>query len=143
MIPKDDQTMEVRSCRFGTRTMFNTAGNHQPEDYSTTTSRASYLSPKAHDKPNFRGRDTSLFENSAKLIVSKRSDSLASGYGSNRQEWDGTTWKTEKNLHTDMYRTSYRNGFNQPKPFHKPALKMTDGRLLKKEQVFDVNRGAV
>ena len=68
---------------------------------------------------------------------------MASGYESNRQLWDGTTWKTEGNLHTDQYRTSYRNGFNQPKPFHKPELKMTDGRLRKKEQIFDVNRGAV
>ena len=62
--------MESRSRRFGTRTMFNTASNHQPEDYHTTTTRASYLSPKAHDKPNWRTRDnTSVFENSAKLQV--------------------------------------------------------------------------
>ena len=67
LIPRDDQTMEVRSRRYGTRTMFNTADNHQPEDYHTTTTRASYLSPKVHDKPNFRGREPSLFENSAKL----------------------------------------------------------------------------
>lgn len=138
LIPKDDATMEVRSRRYGTRTMFNTAANHQPEDYFTTTTRASYLSPKNHDKPNWRGRDGgAAFENSAKLMVHKRSDSLASGYGSNRQEWDGSTWKTEKNLHTDMFRTAYRNNFNQDKPFHKPELKVTDGRLRRKEQVFD------
>ena len=60
--------MEVRSRRYGTRTMFNTAANHQPEDYFTTTTRASYLSPKQHDKPNWRGRDGgAAFENSAKL----------------------------------------------------------------------------
>jgi len=138
LIPRDDASMEVRSRRYGSRTMFNTAANHQPENYMDTTTRASYLSPKTHDKPNWRTRDGALpFENSAKLQVHKRADSMASGYGSNRQEWDGTTWKTEKNLHTDMYRTSYRNGFNQPKPFHKPALKITDGRLIRKEQVFD------
>lgn len=28
LIPKDDATMEVRSRRYGTRTMFNTAANH-------------------------------------------------------------------------------------------------------------------
>jgi len=64
---------------------------------------------------------------------------MASGYESNRQLFDGTQWKTEKNLHTDMYRTSYRNGFNKPKPFHKPELKMTDGRLKRKEQIFDTD----
>ena len=131
--------MEARSRRYGTRTMFDTAANHQPEDYATTTTRASYLSPKAHDRPNWRTRDSgTTFENSAKLIVKKRADSMASGYESNRQLWDGQSWRTEKNLHTDMYRTSYRNGFNQPKPFHKPELKVTDGRLRRKEQVFDV-----
>ena len=37
---------------------------------------------------------------------------MASGYETNRQLGDGLGWKTEKNMHTDMYRTSYRNGFN-------------------------------
>lgn len=140
LIRKEDMSMEVRSRRYGTRTLHNTAANHQPENYFTTTTRASYLSPKQHDRPNFRGRDTnSVFEQSAKLQVAKRSDTNASGYESNRQLFDGTQWKTEKNLHTDMYRTSYRNGFNQPKPFHKPELKVTDGRLRRKEQVFDTS----
>ncbi len=60
--------MEVRSRRYGTRTMHNTAANHQPENYFETTTRASYLSPKQHDKPNFRTRDgASIFEQTAKL----------------------------------------------------------------------------
>jgi len=102
LIPKEDVSMEVRSRRFGTRTMFNTAANHQPDDYAMTTTRASYLSPKQHDKPNFRTRDNvSVFENSAKLQVAKRSNNHSSGYESNRQLWDGDSWKTEKNLHTD------------------------------------------
>jgi hypothetical protein len=93
-----------------------------------------------HDRPNLRTRDnSSVFEPGAKLRVKQKSDNLASGYGSNRQEWDGTTWRTEKNLHTDQMRTSYRNGFNCAKPFHKPELKITDGRLRRKEQVFDVS----
>lgn len=132
--------MEVRSRRYGTRTMFDTAANVQPANYMTTTARASYLSPKAHDNPVLRTREkNTIFENTAKLQIKKRSDSLASGYGSNRQEWDGSTWKTEKNLHTDMFRTSYRQTMNQPKPFHKPELKGTNGRLKRKEQVFDVS----
>ena len=133
MIPKEDVTMEVRSRRYGTRTMFDTAANHQPEDYATTTTRASYLSPKTHDRPNWRSRDpSSTFENAAKLQVHRRSDTMHSGYESNRQLWDGSTWRTEKNLHTDQYRTTYRNTLDQPKPFHKPELKVTDGRLIRK-----------
>ena len=131
--------MEVRSRRYGTRTMFDTAKNHQPENYFMTTTRASFHNPKVHDKPNWRTRDTTAnFCGTAKLKVHRRSDTMQSGYESNRQLWDGTTWKTEKNQHTDQFRTSYRNGFNQPKPFHKPELKITDGRLKRREQVFDV-----
>jgi hypothetical protein len=51
----------------------------------------------------------------------------------NRQHWDGSGWDTEKNTHTDMMRTSYRNGFNTPKPFHKMELRNTTGRLKKIE----------
>ena len=117
----------------------DTAPNMQPGDYFTTTARASYLSPKTHDRPNYRTRDpNTTFENSAKLIIKPRSNTLASGYESNRQLWDGESWKTEKNQHTDQIRTTYRNGFNQDKPFHKPELKVTTGRLIKKEKVFDV-----
>ena len=75
--------------------------------------RSAFLSPKVHDRPNWRTRDNeTTFENSAKLLVHARADSHASGYESNRQLSDGTNWKTDKNLHSDMYRTSYRNGFN-------------------------------
>ena len=133
--------MEVRSRRYGGRTMFDTAANQRPDNYNTTTSRASFLKPAAQDKPVWRGRSTScVFDNSsAKLKVAKTSTRCASGYQSNRQEWDGTTWKTERNLHTDMFRTSYRNGFNTTKPFHKAELKVTTGRMKKREQVFDVS----
>jgi hypothetical protein len=51
--------------------------------------------------------------------------------------FDGTTWKTEKNLHADQVRTLYRNQFNQPKPFHKPEVRVTSGRLRRKEVVYD------
>ena len=131
--------MEVRSRRYGTRTMFDTAKNCRPQSYNSTTTRESFVNPKRHDRPNWRSRDpTTTFEACDKLKVAKRSDTNASGYESNRQLFDGTTWRTEKNLHTDQLRTSYRNVFNQPKPFHKTQLVVTDGRLLKKEQVFDV-----
>ena len=45
---------------------------------------------------------------------------------------------TDKKLHSDQMRTMYRNNFNQPKPFHKVKLVMTDGRLKRRERVYDV-----
>lgn len=82
--------------------MPDTAPNFRPESYSRTTMRDSFFHPKVHDNPVWRDRDnTQTFEPGPKLIVADRSDARASGYGSNRQEWDGTTWRTEKNQHTD------------------------------------------
>lgn len=51
--------------------------------------------------------------------------------------FDGSGWVTEKNLHSDMVRTSYRNQFNQVKPFHKVNLRANPGRLKKRELVYD------
>lgn len=131
--------MEVRSKKYGCRTMFDTAANMHPENYMSTTNRASYVNPRTLDRPTWRDRDPlQTFDPSDKLKVVAHSDKRASGYSSNRQEWDGTTWRTEKNLHTDLIRTTYRNGFNKPKPFHKIELKVSDGRLKRKERVFDV-----
>ncbi len=42
-----------------------------------------------------------MFDTAAKLNVKEKSDNLMTGYESNRQLWDGTTWRTEKQLHTD------------------------------------------
>ena len=138
LIPKHDASLHANSRRYGTETMLKTAPNHQPVDYHTTTTRASFVDPKKHDKPNFRNRDNTLtFEQCAKLQIHKRSDSLASGYESNRQLWDGTHWVNEKNMHSDMTRTSYRNNFNVSKPFHKDVARITDGRLRRKELFFD------
>jgi len=44
---------------------------------------------------------------------------------------------TEKNMHTDMLRTEYRNRYNQDKPFHKTALRVNTGRLPRKPLVYD------
>lgn len=97
-IPRADASLHATSRRYGTRTMMDSAPNHQPIDYFTTTTRASFKSPSVHDKPNWRGRDPNVaFENSAKLIIKQRSNTLCSGYESNRQLWDGESWKTEKN----------------------------------------------
>lgn len=98
LIPKEDLTMEVRSRRYGSRTMFDTAKNFRPANYHETTFRASYHKPKEHPNPTWRTFENTIsFDNSSKLKVAARSNARASGYGSNRQEWDGTTWRTEKN----------------------------------------------
>lgn len=49
----------------------------------------------------------------------------ASGFATAMTLYDGTTWVPEKNLHTDMIRTEYRNRFNQEKPFHKVNLRQS------------------
>lgn len=54
--------------------------------------------------------------------------------------YDGTTWVPEKNLHTDMIRTEYRNRFNQPKPFHKITLREAIYKMPKKALVYDKER---
>lgn len=70
----------------------------KPLDYSTTTFRFSYKKPTDHDLPNFRTRDRSFkFDKVNLLSVANASDKLVTGYESNRQLWDGTTWRTEKN----------------------------------------------
>ena len=71
------------------------------------------------------------------LKIYNASDKLVTGYESNRQLWDGTTWRTDKNVHTDQIRTTYRNEFNKPKPFHLNKLKDTTGRLKKKLAIYD------
>jgi hypothetical protein len=52
--------------------------------------------------------------------------------------FDETSWKTEGNVHTDIVRTEYRNRYNQPKPFHKSLLLNSNGRMKKKEQIYDI-----
>ena len=73
-------------------------------EYANTTFRASYKNPSCHDRPNFRTRRSAregLFDNTASLSVKLNSSNLMTGYESNRQLWDGTTWRTEANQHTD------------------------------------------
>jgi len=52
--------MEVRSRRYGTRTMFDTASNFRPENYNRTTMRDSFYNPKVHDNPVWRNRDNTV-----------------------------------------------------------------------------------
>jgi hypothetical protein len=62
----------------------------------------------------------------------------SSGFTTNSLLFDGTSWKTEKNMHTDTIRTEYRNRFNKAKGFHKNDLKASTGRMIKKMMVYDV-----
>ena len=50
---------------------------------------------------------------------------------------DGKLFVTEKNMHTDIVRTAYRNQFNQDKPFHKTETRFNFGKLKKRELVYD------
>lgn len=141
LIPKTDDQLHATSRRYGLSTNYRTAANMQPLDYHTTTTRASFFSPANLPRANWRSRDIDVkFDNSAVLKIKElASDKLASGYSSNRQHWDGTFWRTESNTHTDMVRTLYRQGFNQPKPFHKPELRNNTGRLKLRQKVYDVS----
>jgi hypothetical protein len=139
IMPKTDEELHATSRRFGTETQVRSASNHQPIDYHTTTFRASYFKPQELPLNNWRGRDNSVqFDNSRTLNMAPlQSEKHASGYAACRQLWDSTYWRTEKNTHTDQVRTLYRMKFDQPKPFHKPALINNDGRLHNPEQVWD------
>lgn len=103
------------------------------EEWSTTF-RKTYLKPNSRTKPNAYQRQPvgeCEFDNSLK--ESNRRSTIASGFEANAQLFDETSWKTEKNVHTDIIRTEYRNRYNQPKPFHKPCLLNSHGRLKKRE----------
>jgi hypothetical protein len=62
------------------------------------------------------------------------------GYNEGAKLFDNTSWATEKNHHTDQVRTEYRNRYDQPKPFHKPALVNSHGRKKanEKTKVYDI-----
>jgi hypothetical protein len=55
------------------------------------------------------------------MLVPRRGKAkvAASGFGTSMIQCDGKTWVPEKNLHSDMIRTEYRNRFNKKKPFHR------------------------
>ena len=64
------------------------------------------------------------FDNTMALPANRgKANVTASGFATAMNFFDGSTWKTEKNLHTDMIRTEYRNRFNKAKPFHKVHLR--------------------
>jgi len=160
LIPKTDATREARCRRFGVETKHFPHPLSHPNNHVDTIMRLSYKSPYANDKPNFRERNPSqLFTDAASMSFKKVATNhcaptrtkmedthfkkeslknLASGYTINRQHWDGSGWAPEANTHTDQMRTSYRQGFATPKPFHKVELRGNDGRINRKQAVYDV-----
>jgi len=151
LIPKEDTTREARTQLYGSDTWHYPHHAQHPNNYSDTTARKSFYNPKTQPQPNHRDRDPKLVFDLSKTPVFKVASTnhaiagrsakedthfekasrkeLCSGYTMGNQNWDGSGWRTEKNCHTDQFRTSYTMGFNQPKPFHKTQLKTTDGRF--------------
>lgn len=86
LISKIDEQLHATSQKYGKSTIIKTARNLHADDYTTTTTRASYLSPAAIYRPNWRTRDNSVqLDNSEVLRVKELlSDKLASGYSANR-----------------------------------------------------------
>jgi len=84
------------------------------------------VNPRFRAKQNFRQKmslaDTD-FDNVMREANRGKGLITASGFCTAMTFFDGTTWVPDKNLHTDMIRTEYRNRFNQPKPFHKISLR--------------------
>ena len=77
------------------------------------------------------------FDNSMKLPPKGKAKITASGFATAMNFFDGTTWATEKNLHTDQVRTEYRNRINPPKAFHKVHLRQSSYQVAKKVLVYD------
>lgn len=102
-----------------------------------STARATYRDPREIAKPTWRARHASVEFDPDNSRVPASNKVRASGYIGNSTLFDGTGWETEKNLHTDMYRTEYRNRFNPSKKFHKDTLRVSTGRLPRKPLVYD------
>jgi hypothetical protein len=110
---------------------------------ATTTTREAFSNPRFKQRVNLRSRitykDSPLvdFDNALKTPAAGSGATMASGFGTAMNFFDGTTWQTEKNLHSDMVRTEYRNRFNQAKPFHKVHLRHCSFQVPKKVLVYD------
>ena len=102
-----------------------------------SSSHSSFTAPQKLSRPNWRTRQGSMQFDPDRSYENPRAVAKASGYVQNSTLFDGTGWVPEKNLHSDMMRTEYRNRFNQAKPFHKHEVRANDGRLKRREHVYD------
>ena len=135
-IPKHDETLHGVSHKFGKSTIMDTHPNVKKKKMNSTA-RATYKDPRNIAKPNWRQRKSTSDFDPDRSNIAPSHKSKASGFIGNSTLFDGTGWETEKNLHTDMFRTEYRNRFNQSKPFHKNAIRVNAGRLPRKPLVYD------
>ena len=114
---------------------------HHPSCGEEWTTTASMPDPKTQVKPTSTSGFSVgeiEFDQNMRYNTRKNHKNYASGYYNCYQLWDGTSWATEKNLHTDQARTAYRMNYNQPKPFHKESYVNTHGRMKQKPKIFDV-----
>ena len=137
IMPKHDATLSAVSTRYGTTTMPDTHPAIKGDIYTTTTAKT-FRNPGKRSKPNWRERvKGSDFAPSRSRSQAAAKFGPASGYVVNSTLFDGTGWVPEKNLHTDMVRTEYRNRFNPAKKFHKEKVPTTSGRLVRRTLVYD------
>lgn len=135
-IPKHDETLHGVSHRHGKATIMDTHPNWKKKRMNSTT-RKTFRDPREVPKPNWRQRHASVDFDPDHSKITTSYKARQSGYIGNSTLFDGTGWETEKNMHTDMFRTEYRNRFNQDKPFHKNTVRINAGRLPKKPLVYD------
>ena len=134
---KFDEEQPATSHKYGKSTTTLPTQNLNDPIW-TTTNRLVFRKPAERSKMHVRAKTASvdvLFD--ATMEKSFRPSTKASGFVQNSTLFDGTGWETDKHLHTDQIRTSYRNVFCKPKPFHKATLKVNTGRIPKKTVVFD------
>jgi len=135
-IAKPDATLHAVNHRYGKTTIMDSHPNIKGDIYNTTTAKT-YRAPTVRTKPNWRERVKGQDFPNQRCRTRSIGVAPASGYVMNSTLFDGTGWVPEKNLHTDMHRTEYRNRFNPEKKFHKEAVPVSSGQLRRKSLVYD------
>jgi len=117
-----DETLHVNNHRHGGTTIMR----HHPclnTKAMSTSYGSGFKNPtqftRPTDKPGSR--------------TSSRPSTRASGFVQNSTLFDGSGWEPSSNLHGDMFRTEYRNRFNQSLPFHHANTRVSLGQLKKRE----------
>jgi hypothetical protein len=112
----------------------DTSPNYKNPEW-TTNFRSTIMSPQNLNKGNWRTREPTFgsFDQDSKTADKKDRFYNSSGFSQNSMICDGKLFVTEKNMHTDIVRTQYRNQFNTEKNFHKTELRFNIGKLKKRE----------
>ena len=108
-IPRADDTLHAVSRSYGRETMMDTAANYKANGW-TTNFRSTIQSPQSLHKGNWRSREPEVqFDYTSQTATKKDGYYNSSGFSQNSQICDGKLFVTEKNMHTDIKRTLYRN----------------------------------